>query len=123
MKLGASIAVALSAALLAGCGPTPPQAPLDQAKQLDRATSGISTACGEATQVTAFPGDHGVDLETLEATADASARRLASVFRRNPEWIYQGETIRGIVSDGVSMLRNCGLHQAAATLKALTTRR
>jgi len=115
---------ALAAALcLTACGATPPQAPFDQAKQLDRATSGISTACGEKAQVTAFPGEHRQDLETLEATAESSARRLASVYRLDSKWIYQGETVRQIASDGVSMLRDCGLTQAAATLAALTAQR
>jgi len=122
MKRTASI-IALAAIIsLAGCGPTPPQAPFDQAKQLDRATSGISSACGEAAQVTAFPGNHDRDLATLEATADSSARRLASVYRLNPRWIYQGETVSQIVADGVSMLRQCGLHGAAASLKTATAK-
>ena len=102
-----------------GCGPTPPQAPPAQAKELDRATSGISTACGEAAQLTAFPGDHTRDVETLEATAESSARRLAGVYHRDPAWIYQGETVRAIVADGRSMLRDCGLPRAAGALAAL----
>jgi hypothetical protein len=104
----------------AGCGPTPPQAPYAQAKKLDAATSDISTACGLAYQVTAFPGDHRADLENLEASATASARKLASVYAGNPAWIYQGDTVGKIVDDGVAMLRTCGLDAAARVLRRLT---
>ena len=73
MTLASRSAAAISAALaLAACGPTPPQAPLPYAKKLDSATSGISTACGLAEQVTAFGGEHGKDLVTLEVTAGSS---------------------------------------------------
>jgi hypothetical protein len=120
----AAVAIAITiTALLAGCGPTPPQAPLGQAKKLDSATSGISTACGLSYQVTAFPGDHQSDLETLEANATTSARKLASVYTRNPAWIYQGETVGEILNDGVSMLRACGLRDAASALSAAASRR
>jgi hypothetical protein len=111
----AALALAVSA-----CGPTPPQAPLPEAKKLDTSTSGISTACGETYQVTAFPGDHRRDLATLEATATFSARKLASVYQRNPAWIYQGETVAAIVKDAVSTLSDCGLASAKTTLAHLT---
>ncbi len=55
--------------------------------------------------MTAFSGDHRADLANLEASATSSARKLASVYRRNPAWIYQGETVGKIVHDGVAMLR------------------
>ncbi len=106
----------LAAMAIAGCGATPPQAPLAFAQKLDRATSGISTACGEAYQVTAFSGDHAQDLATLRATAKSSATKLATVYARNPDWIYQGQTVSEIVHDGVSDLRQCGLGEAAAPL-------
>jgi hypothetical protein len=114
-----STALALALAVSA-CGPTPPQAPLPEAQKLDTSTSGISTACGETYQVTAFPGDHRRDLATLEATATSSARKLASVYRRNPAWIYQGETVAAIVKDAVSTLSDCGLQGAKTTLAHLT---
>ena len=116
------LALAALLAGLAGCGPTPPQAPLPQAKLLDRALSGISTACGEADQVTAFPGDHRSALITLEVTAASKAHGLASVFALNPDWIYQGETVRQLVHDSLSMLDSCGLHAAATTLSRQTAR-
>jgi hypothetical protein len=105
---------------LAACGPTPPQAPHKQAQKLSVATGGISTACGLAYQVTAFPGDHKADLETLEATASSSAKKLASVYARNQAWIYQGETVHDIVRDALSMLSACGLTKAQSTLAHAT---
>lgn len=115
MTGGRATALALLALVVAlpGCGPTPPQAPLPEAKKLDESLSGISTACGEAYQVTAFGGDHTKDLITLNATASSDVQKLASVYRRNPEWIYQGETIRGLLQDSWSTLSGCGLTTAA----------
>ncbi len=114
-------AAAAAASLLVGaCGPTPPQAPFAYAKKLDSATSGISTACGEAYQVTAFPAEHHAEKITLEVTATSSARKLAGVFARDPAWIYQGETIRQIVHDSVTMLGSCGLDDAKAALVRAT---
>lgn len=123
MSVRRAPAAALLALALAGCGATPPQAPLPQAKKLDGATSGISTACGESHQVTAFPGDHRSELTTLVVTASSKARQLASVYERDPAWIYQGETIRQIVKDSLSMLRSCGLAQAARVLAQATATR
>lgn len=124
MTLGAKAkrlsAVPALAVAVAACGPTPPQAPLKQAKKLSVATSGISTACGLAYQVTAFPGNHKSDLETLEATASSSAQKLASVYARNQAWIYQGETVHDVVRDALSMLHACGLGEAERTLRRAT---
>jgi len=116
----AAPAIALS---IAACGATPPQAPLAYAKKLDEATSGISTACGEADQLHAFPGADRTDTITLEATASSSASKLAEVFARNPAWIYQGESVRKIVHDSAAMLDACGLRRAEAQLLGATTRR
>jgi hypothetical protein len=109
-----------AAVALAACGATPPQAPLKQAMKLGVATSGISTACGLAYQATAFPGHDETDLETLEATASASAIKLASVYRENPAWIYQGETVHDVVRDALSMLGSCGLTKARGVLAHAT---
>jgi hypothetical protein len=110
--------LALLAVALSGCGATPPQAPLPDAKRLDASTSAISSACAESYQATAFTGGGRPDLQTLEATAAAAARKLASVYARNPAWIYQGETVSEIVRDSASMLRSCRLEQAAMTLNS-----
>ncbi|HUJ34777.1 MAG TPA: hypothetical protein VLW51_06180 [Solirubrobacteraceae bacterium] len=117
---------AISTALVlagAGCGPTPPQAPFAQAKKLDAATSDIATACGVTYRVTAFPGDHRAELANLQASATSTAHTLASVYQRNPAWIYQGETVGKIVDDGIAMLRACGLGEAASALSAAASGR
>ena len=117
-----SVLATLAAALtLAACGPTPPQAPLHQAKKLDASTGDISTECGLTYQVTAFPGDHRKDLANLEATAQPSVRSLASVYARNPAWMYQGETVAQVVVDALSTLHACGLTEAERTLRAATS--
>jgi hypothetical protein len=113
-------AIAALALVLASCGPTPPQAPLKEAKKLSVSTSGISTACGLAFLVTAFPGNHNKELETIEATAASSAQKLASVYARNQSWIYQGETVREVVRDALAMLDSCGLSKAQSLLAHAT---
>jgi hypothetical protein len=117
----AVIAPFAAAIALAGCGALPPQAPLPYAQKLDRATSGISTACGYAYRATAFPGNHARVIEKLEDAATSDVRKLVKVFKRNRKWVYQGFTVAEIASDGVSMLSSCGLHKAAHQLRAATT--
>jgi hypothetical protein len=117
LALGLLVVVALAGG---GCGPLQPQAPLHYAKKLNDTTSNISTACGEAYQVSAFPGADARILETLEATATTAAHQLAGVYHRNPSWVYQGETIGQIVSDADAMLGSCGLHDAQAALRRAT---
>jgi hypothetical protein len=117
MRRAAPLAGLLIALAAAGCGAKPPQAPLPEARELDYTTGQISSACGEAYQVTAFPGDRRRDLLTLEATAASSARKLGAVYRRNPRWIYQGQTVAAIVSKAVALLHECGLARAAAPLE------
>jgi hypothetical protein len=109
-------ATAALALAVTACGAQPPQAPLAYAKKLSAATSGISTACGYAYRVTAFDATDRARLATLEADASSSAHKLALVYRRNPNWIYQGSTVSKIVSDSVSMLGSCGLDRARARL-------
>jgi hypothetical protein len=110
------LAATLLALAMTGCGPQQPQAPLPQAKKLDESLSGISTACGETYQLTAFPGKREPYLATLEATAISDSQKLTSVYARNPAWIYQGETVGQIVKDSISALRSCGLERAATAL-------
>jgi hypothetical protein len=117
-----ALAAALAVVLLAACGPTPPQAPLPYAKKLDTSTSDISTACGEASQVTAFEGRSSAHLAGIEGAAERSVRRLASVYRRDPDWIYQGETVGEIVVDAKRMLGSCGLRPALSELTRETRR-
>jgi hypothetical protein len=117
----AAATLAAAAALATGCGALPPQAPLAYAKKLDSATSGISSACGEAYRVTAFPGDHRHAIDQLEKTASTDVQKLVQVFKRNRKWVYQGFTVAEIASDGVSMLGSCGLHRAEQQLRAATT--
>jgi hypothetical protein len=102
---------------LAACGATPPQAPSKQAMKLSVATSGISTTCGLTYQATAFPGNHEPELAVLEKKVAPNVEKLASVYARNPAWIYQGETVRHIVVDAVAMLKACGLNDAADKLE------
>jgi hypothetical protein len=110
------LSLILVAIALAGCGPTPPQAPLPQAKKLDEALGGISTACGLSQQVTQFPGHHQPNLSTLDDSATSDAQKLAGVYARNPKWIYQSDTVRALVRDSISALQECGLHDAASVL-------
>jgi hypothetical protein len=122
MRRPASLLPLLLAAATAACGPTPPQAPLPEAKKLDSSTSGISTACGLSSQVTAIPPVDHAALTTLDVTAGNDARKLASVYARNPNWIYQGQTVRQIVRESLTMLDACGLHGAALTLRTQTSK-
>lgn len=122
MKLRPTAILAVALAVGA-CGPPPPEAPLRYAKKLDSATSGIATDCGEAYQVTAFPGDHRTDLITLEDNVSTSVRKLALVWRANPDWIYQGETVRQIVGASLQYLGSCGLERARAELQQETAKR
>ena len=115
-------AAALVLISLGACGPTPPQAPLPYAKKLDTSTSDISTACGEAFQVTEFEGQNRADLAGIEGAAERSARKLASVYRRDPAWIYQGETVGEIVADAEQMLGSCRLSPALDVLRQATRR-
>ncbi len=111
----------LLAAVIAACGATPPQAPSRQAMKLSVATGGISTACGFAYQANRFPGAPHAQIESIEAAATSSAKKLASVYARNQAWIYQGETVHEIVRDALSMLSACGLTDAERTLRAATS--
>jgi hypothetical protein len=107
--------------VLAGCGNAGPNAPPSVSSKLNDATSGISTACGNAYRVTAFPGDHRADLSKLEQSAGSSAETLASVYRRNPDWRYLGSSLRTVVQDSLSLLDSCGLHQTQMRLEQATS--
>jgi hypothetical protein len=118
-----SLCAVLCVMLLAGgCGAEPPQAPPRQAAKLDTSLSGISTACGLAYQLTAFAPPPAAQLAVLEATARSHAAKLATVFRANPNWIYQGETVSRIVGQARAMLGSCGLPEARRALAAQAAR-
>jgi|SRR5579884_632852 len=102
--IGAALALAAG-----GCEQPGTQAPLPAAKKLDESTSAIASSCGYAMQLTAFGGPHAKGLGTLEKSADAGVRKLLTVWHHSRTWIYQGETINGIVADSISLLGNCGL--------------
>ena len=121
MKLKRLTAAPALALALAACGATPPQAPSKQAMKLSVATSGISTTCGLTYEATAFPGDHKAELAVLEKKVAPNVEKLASVYARNPAWIYQGETVGQIVVDSLSMLHSCGLTRAERTLLRATS--
>jgi hypothetical protein len=123
MNRGHGTICALAALTLAlwGCGATPPQAPPAQAKKLDAALSGISNACGLTYQATAFAKPGQADLSSFESTAGTEALKLASVYSRNPAWIYQGETVSKIVQDAVGILGACGLTEAQHALEDSVT--
>jgi hypothetical protein len=112
--IAAIAAVALAGA---GCGATPPQAPLHQAARLGVATGDISTACGEATQLQQFPPAPAKEMRTLEATAAAAARKLAGIYRRNQSWVYEGTSVATIVRQAEAMLSGCGLTGAETALR------
>jgi hypothetical protein len=111
-----TLMLAAGATLLASCGPLPPQAPLVEAKKLDASLSDISTACGEIYQMSAFGSPPAREVRPIGRSASFEARKLASVYAKNPDWIYQGETIRLIVAQAISKLRNCGLRGTADLL-------
>jgi hypothetical protein len=115
--------IALGAlALLAGCGPTPPQAPGPQAHRLNMALSAISTACGHATEIQAFSHDKRA-LTITEHQAQRQIPAIARVYRQNPAWIFQGKTVAELVQMSAGFLDECGLHQAARRMRAAKSSR
>jgi len=115
------IAVALAlACALAGCGPTPPQAPGPQAHELNQALSTFSTACGHAAEVQAFSNSARL-MDGLERLAGGKVATLTRIYHENPDWIFQGKTVRQLVQMSVSFLTECGLHRTAARLRQATS--
>jgi len=110
------------AALAAGCGPTPPQAPAPEAHRLNESLSRISTACGHATEVQTFSDDPRA-MRILERQAQSQIPALVKIYKQNPGWIFQGKTVAELVQLSVSFLDECGLHQAARRLRAATSSR
>jgi hypothetical protein len=122
--LRACAAASLAAVVLAGCAQPGAQAPKPEAAKLSHATGDISLACGYAEELTAFGGPHAAGLGAQEAMAVTGARLLLDVWSRNRAWVYQGQTINGVVDNSISLLGNCGLHNAQRFLqKAIPGRR
>lgn len=115
----AAFAALALACASAGCGATPPQAPSAQANRVAAALEGISEACGEAAQQHALPRLAAPTLAP-ERAALTRALELAHVLVRNPDWIYQGDTLRQVVALADARLRECGLASAAAALRRWT---
>ena len=112
------IAAALVA--LAGCGPTPPQAPGPQAHQLNTSLSSISSACGNASEIQAFSNDKRA-MANAEHQAQKQIPTLVKIYKRNPRWIFQGKSVKQLVQMSISYLDECGLHAAARRLRAATS--
>lgn len=116
-RITASLAIVLGTLVASGCGATPPQVPGVQAQRVASAISGIAAACGESDQQRAFGRPE--DISVLEADAGMRVRELAHVYRENPEWIYNADTLRRIVELSIRDLRGCALTGAADTLQRL----
>ena len=110
----------VAALLLAGCGPTPPQAPGPEAHRLNEALSTFSSACGHATEIQEFTND-ARDMTITEHQAQAQIPHLARIYRQNPDWIFQGKSVAELVQMSSKFLDECGLHQTARRLRAATS--
>jgi hypothetical protein len=117
LRRSAAAALTAFAIALAGCAQPGTQAPKPEAAKLAVGTSDISTACGYAQELTAFGGPHAAGLGAQEAMATEGANRLAGVFAHSSTWIYQGESIGGLLNDSSSLLGECGLTGARQVLE------
>jgi hypothetical protein len=114
--------IVVAALAAVGCGPTPPQAPGPEAHRLNESLSTFSTACGHAIEVQTFSRDTRA-LRALERQALAQVPTVVTIYKRNPQWIFQGKTVAELVRLSVSYLDECGLHRAASRLRAATSER
>jgi hypothetical protein len=113
------ITTLLAVALLSGCGATPPQAPGPEAHQLNKALSTFSSACGHAAEIQEFTND-GRDMTITEHQAQSKIAVFARIYKRNPNWIFQGKTIAELAVMAETFLNECGLHTAAGRLRRAT---
>jgi hypothetical protein len=111
-----------AALVVAGCGPTPPQAPGPQAYRLNKALSTLSVACGHAYEIRTFTKSPRA-LTATERQAEKQIPVLAQIYRRNPDWVFQGKTLAQLVQMSRTYLDQCGLDQAARRLAAATSGR
>jgi hypothetical protein len=109
------VASVLLVAVVAGCGARPTQAPVPQAMKLGSATGALATACGRSYRASSF-GRHPRRVRGIDAHAKPDARALLSVYRRDPRWIYLGQTVEQIARDAISLTRDCGLGRTASIL-------
>ena len=114
------IGIAAALVVLAGCGPTPPQAPGHQAYVLNNALSSISSACGHAAEIQAYSSDARA-MTITDRQAGKGVNVLAAVYHRNPRWVFQGKSVAQLVVMTNTYLDECGLHGAAARLRRLTS--
>jgi hypothetical protein len=114
--------IAVAALALAGCGPTPPQAPGPEAHQLNLTLSAISSACGQAAEIQAFSKSARA-MAVTDHQAQKEIPTLVRIYRRNPNWIFQGKSVAQLVQLSISYLDECGLHAAARRLHAATSPR
>ena len=105
---------------LAGCGPTPPQAPGPQAHRLNKALSTFSSACGHATEIQEFTNDARA-MTITEHQAQSQIPALVKIYNQNPAWIFQGKTVSELVQMSTTFLDECGLHQSARRLRSATS--
>jgi hypothetical protein len=105
-----------AAALVAGCGPPPPQAPGPQAHRLNQSLSTVSTACGHAVEIQAFSNSKRA-LTITEHQAQSHLPDLVRIYRQNPDWIFQGKTVAQLVRMSITFLDECGLHDTAGRLR------
>jgi hypothetical protein len=120
MPARAGIAAAAAALVLWGCGAQPPQAPVTQANRVASALTSIAAACGLSYQERERAPRGGASA-AVQSEAVMRSEELAHVYRMNPEWVYQGATLREVVALAVSYLRECHLSQAADALVRKTS--
>jgi hypothetical protein len=111
------LAVLLMLAVLGtGCGAQEPQPPAVQANRIASALTGITEACAEHQQELTLPRFGSPSRGPLEA-AHMRAVELARVFTENPDWVYQGQTLREVVAGTISYLRECHLPGSHFTMR------
>jgi hypothetical protein len=114
-EITSAVLASVACAVLAGCGPPPPQAPVAQASKISSATTTIAAVCGESYREQAFSASP--PLTGLNAIATSSVGTLLTISRHHPGWIYQGSTMTQIDAQSARLLRECGLTGAARVLR------
>src|SRR4051794_32177917 len=109
-------------AVVAGCGPTPPQAPGPEAHRLNKALSTFSSACGHATEIQEFTND-AREMTITEHQAQRQIGPLVRIYRQNPDWIFQGKSVAELVQMSGTFLDECGLHVAGRRLRKAASSR